>query len=64
MTINTFTMYGYNLITVSINNKASLSYSKCPKISYTKVPNKMAYANIADVDQNQTAPVWSGSSFF
>ena len=40
-------------------------YSKCPKISYTKVSNKMAYANSAD--QDQTAPegaVWSGSTLF
>ena len=29
-------------------------YGKCPKISYTKVPNKMACANSADPDQ--TAP--------
>ena len=40
-------------------------YRKCPKISYTKVPNKMACANSADPDQ--TAPegaVWSGSTLF
>ena len=29
-------------------------YSKCPKILYTKVSDKMAYANSADPDQ--TAP--------
>ena len=29
-------------------------YGKCPKISYTKVSDKMAYANSADPDQ--TAP--------
>ena len=29
-------------------------YSKCPKILYTKVANKMVYANSAD--QDQTAP--------
>ena len=29
-------------------------YGKCPKISYTKVADKMAYANSADPDQ--TAP--------
>ena len=29
-------------------------YSKCPKISYTKVPDIMTYANSADPDQ--TAP--------
>ena len=29
-------------------------YGKCPKISYTKVPDEMAYANSADTDQ--TAP--------
>ena len=40
-------------------------YGKCPKISYTKVANKMANANNADADQ--TAPegaVWSGSTLF
>ena len=43
--------------------KMVLSY--CPKISYTKVSNKMAYANSTDPDQ--TAPegaVWSGSTLF
>ena len=42
-----------------------LGYSKCPKIPYTKVSDKMAYANSADPDQ--TAPegaVWSGSTLF
>ena len=36
-------------------------YDKCPKILYTKVANKMAYANSADHDQ--TAPertIWLG----
>ena len=36
-------------------------YGKCPKISYTKVSDKMACAN--SVDPDQTAPegaVWSG----
>ena len=40
-------------------------YGKCPKILYTKVPNKMACANSADPDQ--TAPegaVWSESTMF
>ena len=40
-------------------------YGKHPKILYTNVPDKMAYANRADPDQ--TAPegaVWSGSSLF
>ena len=32
-----------------------MKYSKCPKISYTKVANKLAYANSADPDQ--TAPL-------
>ena len=30
------------------------SYGKCPRISYTKVSDKVAYANSADPDQ--TAP--------
>ena len=33
---------------------AEQRYSKCPKILYTKVPNKMIYANSADPDL--TAP--------
>ena len=38
-------------------------YGKYPKISYTKVVIKMAYANSSDPDQ--TAPeVWSGSTMF
>ena len=39
------------------------TYNKCPKISNTKVSEKMTYANSADPDQ--TAPkgaVWSGST--
>ena len=42
-----------------------LQYGKCPKISYTKITNKMGFANSADPDQ--TAPegaVWSGSTLF
>ena len=31
-----------------------MDYSKCPKISYTKVSDKMTYAN--SVDPDQTAP--------
>ena len=31
-----------------------LHYSKCPKISYTKISDKIAYAN--NVDPDQTAP--------
>ena len=36
-------------------------YSKCPKILYTKDPDKIVYAN--SIDPDQTAPsgaVWSG----
>ena len=42
-----------------------MSYGKCPKISYTKIVDKMAYANSADLDQ--TTPegeVWSGFTLF
>ena len=42
-----------------------LSDLTAPKISYTKVVNKMAYSNSADPDQ--TAPegaVWSGFTLF
>ena len=44
---------------------SSWLYGKCPKISYTKVSDKIAYANSADPDQ--TAPegaIWSGSTLF
>ena len=34
--------------------KDDFAYGKCPKISYTKVSDKMEYANSADPDQ--TAP--------
>ena len=47
------------------NYVAYLGYSKCPKISYTKVSDKMVYANNAAPDQ--TAPsgaVWSASTLF
>ena len=42
-------------------------HGKCPKISYIKVSDKMAYENSADPDQ--TAPsgagaVWSESTLF
>ena len=40
-------------------------HGKCPDILYTKVSNKMAYANSAH--PGQTAPkgaVWSGSALF
>ena len=29
----------------------NIDYGRCPKILYTKVPDKMAYANIVDPDQ-------------
>ena len=34
---------------------------KSPKISYTKVADKMAYANSADPDDRE---IWSGSILF
>ena len=37
-----------------INNTQNFHYSKCPKISYTNISDKMVYANSADPDQ--TAP--------
>ena len=41
------------------------NYGKCPKIYYTKVANKMAYANNADPDQTAlSGAVWSGSTLF
>ena len=40
-------------------------YGKCPKISNTKVYDKMSYANSADPDQTaHEGPVWSGSTLF
>ena len=38
-------------------------YDKCPKISHTKVSDKMAYAKTVDPDQTEGA-VWSGSTQF
>ena len=31
---------------------------KCPKISYTKVSDKMAYAKSADTDQRRSSLIW------
>ena len=48
-----------------MNSQVINVYGKCPKISNTKVSNKMTYENSADPDQ--TAPegaVWSGSTLF
>ena len=42
------------------NEGGSIRYSKCPKISNTKVTDKMSYANNEDPDQ--TAP--GGSTLF
>ena len=45
--------------------KIGTSCGKCPKILYTRISDKMAYANSADPDQ--TAPegaVWSRSTLF
>ena len=40
-------------------------HGKCPKISYTKVSDKMAYANSADPDQTALErAVQSGSTLF
>ena len=40
-------------------------YGKCPKISNTKVSDKMTYANSADPDQAApSGAVWSGSTMF
>ena len=38
-------------------------YGKCPKISKTKVSDKMTNANSADPDETEGA-VWSGSTLF
>ena len=34
-------------------------YGRCPKISYTKVSDKMAYANSANPDQTAPDPLSS-----
>ena len=39
------------LLMSTITNIFVKKHSKCPKILYTKVANKMAYANSADPDQ-------------
>ena len=56
---------GPRLYAYRITGYFNAYYGKCPKISYTKVSDKMAYANSADPDQ--TAPegaVWWGSTLF
>ena len=53
------------LLSGAVNIKKNIYFSICPKISNTKVSDKMTYANSADPDQ--TAPegaVWSGSTLF
>ena len=40
-------------------------YGKCPKLSYSKVANKMAYANSVDPDEpGPEGGVWAGSTLF
>ena len=36
-----------------------LKYGKCPKILYTKVSNKMEYANSVDLDQSTLISVYT-----
>ena len=53
------------LVTLLQHFSHVIKFGKCPKLLYTKVSDKMAYAN--SVDPNQTAPseaVWSGSTMF
>ena len=48
-----------------IKKSSSLKYGKYPKILYTKVSDKVAYASRADPDQTVTeGAVWSGSTLF
>ena len=52
-------------VSIKLMDERKTVYGKCPKISNTKVSDKMIYANSADPDQ--TAPegaVWSGSRLF
>ena len=45
--------------------KPASHYGKCPKISYTKLFDKMAYANSEDPDQtNPEWAIWSGCILF
>ena len=39
-------------------------YGKCPKILYTKVAKKMAYANMHMQKMAPSGAVWSGSALF
>ena len=43
---------GLSKTVININNTIQ-KYGKCPKISYTNIYDKMAYANSADPDQNE-----------
>ena len=45
---------GLHCLVRSVCPNTQDKYGKCPKVSYIKVSNKMAYANSADPDQ--TAP--------
>ena len=50
---------------LEIHGKFQTGYGRCPKILYTNISGKMAYAKSSDPDQ--TAPegiVWSGSTLF
>ena len=42
---------------------SATNYSKCPKILYTEVSDKISYANSADWNQNERV-VWSRSTLF
>ena len=62
--MNMIDLYPKNLfIWTELLIKEATSYSRCPKISYTKVSDKMAWANSTDLDQTEEA-VWSGSTLF
>ena len=51
------------IITLMLRHHNYLPYSKCLKILYTNMADKMAYANSTDPDQTEGA-VWSGSTLF
>ena len=60
-----YIMYWYHIYPKYSGTSAPHHTIKCPKISFPKVSDKMAYAN--SIGPDQTAPeraIWSGSTLF
>ena len=64
MTHTTYQEQDQQLLYISMETECVKVYGKCPKISNTKMSDKMTYANSADPDQTAEGAVWSGSTLF